>query len=74
VPDNFRFKTNNLFLEEGDMVSTMNQEEKIRLRAFELFEKRGRKHGHELDDWLKAEKEVLGFKMNEKANKKKQII
>jgi hypothetical protein len=43
------------------MVSTMTQEEKVRLRAFELFEKRGRQKGHELDDWLKAEKEIRGF-------------
>jgi hypothetical protein len=29
--------------------------EKIRERAYELYEKRGGKHGHDLDDWLKAE-------------------
>jgi hypothetical protein len=25
-------------------------------RAFELYEKRGREHGHDLDDWLQAER------------------
>ena len=32
--------------------------ELIRQRAYELFEARGRQHGHELDDWLQAEREV----------------
>jgi Protein of unknown function (DUF2934) len=27
-------------------------------KAYELFEKRGREHGHDLDDWLEAEKLV----------------
>jgi hypothetical protein len=30
----------------------------IRLRAYELYEARGRKHGHELDDWLRAKDEI----------------
>jgi Protein of unknown function (DUF2934) len=33
-------------------------EQQIRLRAYELYEARGRKHGHELDDWLRAKKEI----------------
>jgi HSP20 family protein len=32
----------------------------VRRRAFELFEGRGRGFGHDLEDWLKAEQEVLG--------------
>lgn len=32
--------------------------EQIRVRAHELFEKRGREEGHDLDDWLQAEAEV----------------
>jgi hypothetical protein len=32
--------------------------EQIQLRAYELFEQRGREHGHDLDDWLRAESEV----------------
>jgi hypothetical protein len=31
--------------------------EQIQRRAHELYEKRSRKHGHDLDDWLKAEAE-----------------
>jgi hypothetical protein len=33
-------------------------EEKIRIRAYLLFEKRGREHGHDFDDWLQAEAEI----------------
>ena len=37
-----------------------NIEERIRLRAYELFEARGREHGRDLDDWLQAEAEIIG--------------
>ena len=30
----------------------------IALRAYELFVKRGREHGHALEDWLRAEQEL----------------
>jgi hypothetical protein len=30
----------------------------IRKRAFQLFEARGRQTGHELEDWLQAEREI----------------
>ena len=33
-------------------------EYQIRLRAYELYEKRGREHGRELDDWLRAKEEI----------------
>jgi HSP20 family protein len=32
--------------------------ERIRGRAFDLFSRRGFGHGHELDDWLAAEREI----------------
>ena len=34
-------------------------EERIRLRAYELYEQRGMIDGHALDDWLQAEGEIL---------------
>ena len=37
-------------------------EEEIRNRAYELFEARGREEGHELEDWLRAEADILGCK------------
>ena len=30
----------------------------IRKRAYQLFETRGRQPGHELDDWIQAEREI----------------
>ncbi len=33
-------------------------ESQIKLRAYELYEARGREDGHELEDWLRAEKEI----------------
>ncbi len=38
--------------------SPQELEEKIRRRAYELYEMRGRQGGHELDDWLRAEAEI----------------
>ena len=33
-------------------------EEKIRLRAYKLYEERGREDGHDIDDWRRAETEL----------------
>lgn len=38
-------------------------EEAIRIRAYELFEERGRENGHDQEDWLRAEEEVTGKKI-----------
>lgn len=35
------------------------QFEAIERRAFDLFEKRGRELGHDLEDWIKAEQDVV---------------
>ena len=32
--------------------------EKVRNKAYEFYERRGCQHGHELEDWLEAEKRV----------------
>jgi len=37
-------------------------EEIIRIRAYQLFEMRGQEHGHDMEDWLQAEAEVMGKK------------
>lgn len=34
----------------------------IRIRAYDLFERRGRSDGHDLDDWLNAEREITQAK------------
>ena len=34
-------------------------EHEIRVRAQQLYEEGGREDGHELDDWLRAEAEIM---------------
>ncbi len=34
------------------------EEQKIRLRAYEIYEKRGRVEGKALDHWLEAERQI----------------
>jgi len=34
-------------------------EERIRLRAYELYVERGNESGSEMEDWLQAEEEIL---------------
>jgi Protein of unknown function (DUF2934) len=36
-----------------------NIDEAIRRRAYELYEERGRKDGHDLEDWWRAEAEIV---------------
>jgi len=44
----------------GDLISRMDEIfDSISRRAFDLFESNGRLLGRELDDWLRAEREVL---------------
>jgi hypothetical protein len=33
-------------------------EERVRRRAYEFYEERGRTDGHDMDDWLRAESEI----------------
>ena len=40
--------------------------ERIRQRAHELYEQRGRVDGFALDDWLQAEAEILGKQKGQK--------
>lgn len=42
----------------GSSVRTVNVEDLIRYRAYQLFEQRGRAHGYDKEDWLRAESEV----------------
>ena len=44
---------------EGSLELT---EELIRVRAYRLYEERGCEHGHDLEDWLQAEAEIVGKK------------
>ena len=47
--------------ETGDVsVANPPREEQIRRRAYELYLERGEQPGHELEDWLQAEREIQG--------------
>ena len=49
-------------LTKRDAAITTHDEEKVRARAYELYEVRGRINGHAEEDWLQAEGEVAGSK------------
>ena len=40
------------------MAGTVPLQEKIRLRAYELYESRDRGPGQDVQDWLRAEQEI----------------
>lgn len=40
--------------------SSEQLKERICRRAYELYEQRGRRDGHDFDDWIVAESEVTG--------------
>jgi hypothetical protein len=41
-------------------LQTSEHDERIRRRAYDLYEQRGRLDGHDMDDWLQAEAEMRG--------------
>ncbi len=45
--------------EQGSLELT---EELIRVRAYQFYEERGCENGHDLEDWLQAEAEIVGKK------------
>jgi hypothetical protein len=52
---------------EYDKLSMQQVEDRIRVRAYEIYEERGRKDGHDLEDWVEAKTQVLGVAKNPKA-------
>jgi len=57
----FRKHPNNrLFIvESGEDPHKQIIQSTVAKRAYQIFEKRGRKHGFDLEDWMSAEKELL---------------
>ena len=55
-------KTASISTEKPEQGSLDSTEELIRVRAYQLYEERGCEHGHDLEDWLQAEAEILGKK------------
>ena len=58
--------TTSIQREAGDVyVGNTARDEEIRRRAYEIYRERGEQHGHDLDDWLQAERELkLGILLN----------
>ena len=45
--------------EQGSLELTENI---VRERAYQFYEERGYEHGHDLEDWFRAEAEIFGKK------------
>ncbi|HEY2393019.1 MAG TPA: DUF2934 domain-containing protein [Candidatus Angelobacter sp.] len=52
---------------EEHTIGGQNVAEQIRLRAYELFEQRGRLEGYDREDWARAEEEILSKFQREKS-------
>jgi len=63
-PDEIEKKPLTLAPESDEPTILIPIEQQIQQRAYELYEQRGRTDGHELDDWLQAEREVKGKQAN----------
>jgi hypothetical protein len=44
---------------ESDSTFSIDPQEQVRRRAFEIYVQRGAQDGHDLDDWLQAEAEII---------------
>jgi len=42
----------------GSVISLDNYLDLVKAKAYEIYQKRGGVHGSDLDDWLRAEKEI----------------
>ncbi|MFL6303021.1 MAG: DUF2934 domain-containing protein [Candidatus Sulfotelmatobacter sp.] len=49
---------------DAGAAAQLQMQERIRVRAYELYEQRGKVEGHDLEDWLQAEEEVLPRSLN----------
>ena len=59
-PDEIEKKPSTLAPKSGERTVLIPIEQQIQQRAYELYERRGRTVGHDLDDWLQAEREIKG--------------
>ena len=54
--------------------SHLELEERIRRRAYEIHKRRGGRPGSELDDWLEAERAVLGESPGDSAEDRATVV
>ena len=45
--------------QERERLLDSSREEQIRRRAYEIYLARGEEHGHDIEDWLQAERELM---------------
>jgi hypothetical protein len=57
-----RYKNASVSTAKPDEGSLELTEEIIRVRAYQFYEERGCEDGHDLEDWLQAEAEIVGKK------------
>jgi Protein of unknown function (DUF2934) len=53
---------------QADIALPPELEEEIRHRAFEIYEERGKTDGHDVEDWLHAEEEIMTHRVIRKAS------
>jgi hypothetical protein len=63
-PDEIEKKPSTLAPKSDEPTVLIPIEQQIQQRAYELYEQRGRADGHDLDDWLQAEREIKGTQAN----------
>jgi hypothetical protein len=63
-PEEIEKKPSTLALKSDEPTVLIPIEQQIRQRAYELYERRGRTDGHNLDDWLQAERGIKGTQAN----------
>lgn len=54
--------------------SHIDAEETIRRRAYEIYCERGRQPGSEIEDWLRAEREVVGGSSRTDAQSRATVV
>jgi Protein of unknown function (DUF2934) len=57
-PEEIEKKPSTLAPNSGEPTIPIPIEQQIQQRAYELYERRGRTDGHDLDDWLQSECEI----------------
>ena len=57
-----RHKTASVSTAKPEKSSLELTEELIRVRAYQFYEERGCEDGHDFEDWLQAEAEIVGKK------------
>lgn len=61
-PDEIEKKPSTLAPKSNEPTVLIPIDQQIQQRAYELYERRGRTDGRDLDDWLQGEREIKGTK------------